>query len=413
MFSCFFLEGNKLCTPTKCEVEMTSDGFNCTGKAFIRIDTSHPMESAILYVPSLLQHSTAGGRSTLRLTKCDIKAMKNSTIVSSETCHLVKTNWHSPNLQLSRISYSMIKSTLEKLILEYGVSQSSKDVLLHIGRIDTGTTLNVQLNFISNLLPSTSFTTSVPTINWYYMTLLPATEISLSIYMKTPDGTDIHSVFAVNTDSTQLNHTVSSSNYITAKLSTHSTSEFNQPPGIGVSLVTKQPIIGVCHTMLMEKPLVVNEQTIFDGIHTVNYMFTPVNEDSEMSLLPAEFVFMVDCSGSMSGSKIQSAAESLLFAIKSLPDTCYFNVIAFGSKFRALFQSSVAVSYKTIEHGVQFANQLKACLGGTELLTPLRRINKKPPEDGLLRNIFLITDGGVPNIQLILQTAIKHRNTTR
>lgn len=418
MFSCFFLEGNnKICTPAKCNVEVTCSGFTCTGKALLRIEASHPINNGVLYVPSLLYHPS-GARTTLRLTKCNIKKA-----TTSESFHLTETNWHSPDIRIGHISYSEIKASLEKVILNYGAAQSSKDVILYIGNIES--TLDIEMNFISILTPSTIITlkpTDKTTIDYYFMAYLPAIETSLSLLMDTPNGTSVCSIRPTNCETSCLTHSLSKTNQVTARLNVSTLKTNNHPPfppqGIQVSLLSRQPILAVCHTTLMEKPLSVNEHTTCDGIDVVDYMFTPVSngyqgESSPISTSPAEFVFMIDCSGSMSGSRIQSAAESVLFAVKSLPDTCHFNVIAFGSKFRMLFQSSMAVSYRTVEHGVQFANQLQACLGGTELLTPLRRINKNPPNEGILRHVFLITDGGVPNIPLILQTAVRHRNTTR
>lgn len=56
--------------------------------------------------------------------------------------------------------------------------------------------------------------------------------------------------------------------------------------------------------------------------------------------ISSEFVFLVDCSGSMSGQSIQKAGECLEFFIKSLLAHCYFNIIRFGSNFEPLLNSS-------------------------------------------------------------------------
>ena len=53
-----------------------------------------------------------------------------------------------------------------------------------------------------------------------------------------------------------------------------------------------------------------------------------------------EAIFLVDCSGSMSGSSMNLAKEALLLFIHSLPVSSYFNVILFGSSHKSLFPKS-------------------------------------------------------------------------
>ena len=53
-----------------------------------------------------------------------------------------------------------------------------------------------------------------------------------------------------------------------------------------------------------------------------------------------EAVFLVDCSGSMSGQSIRLAKEALQVFLHSLPATSFFNIILFGSTFEYLFPES-------------------------------------------------------------------------
>ena len=128
---------------------------------------------------------------------------------------------------------------------------------------------------------------------------------------------------------------------------------------------------------------------------------------------PSEFVFVIDCSGSMSGSNIQSATDMLVMCVKSLPNGCYFNVIAFGSHFRQLFHASEKYSKHTVERAVLFANQLQATLGGTDLLPPLQWIFKKASCDSLPRQLFIVTDGGVTNTQQVINLIKRNKKQAR
>ena len=110
-----------------------------------------------------------------------------------------------------------------------------------------------------------------------------------------------------------------------------------------------------------------------------------------------EFIFLVDRSGSMSGSFIRSASEALVLFLKSLPEDCHFNIYGFGSTFKSLFPSSVPYTQQNLDTATQHVQRLKADLGGTELLPPLKHIFQQPSVVGKDRQIFVLTDGEVSN----------------
>ena len=93
-----------------------------------------------------------------------------------------------------------------------------------------------------------------------------------------------------------------------------------------------------------------------------------------MKCAACEFVFLVDRSGSMRGSYIRSASETLILFLKSIPPGCSFNIIEFGSSHTSLFQESVSYNQENLECAIRHAESLQADLGGTELLSPLKHI---------------------------------------
>ncbi|XP_063061446.1 von Willebrand factor A domain-containing protein 5A-like isoform X1 [Engraulis encrasicolus] len=124
-----------------------------------------------------------------------------------------------------------------------------------------------------------------------------------------------------------------------------------------------------------------------------------------------EFIFVVDRSGSMdckmhSGKdakmRIDSAKDTLLLLLKSLPMGCYFNIYGFGSRFEHFFPKSVEYNQKTMDEALAKVNGMRADMGGTEILQPLKHIYSQPCVPNHPRQIFMFTDGEVGNTKAVL-----------
>ncbi|XP_030621051.1 von Willebrand factor A domain-containing protein 5A-like [Chanos chanos] len=124
-----------------------------------------------------------------------------------------------------------------------------------------------------------------------------------------------------------------------------------------------------------------------------------------------EFVFLVDQSGSMhspmhngkgSQMRIESARDTLLLLLKSLPLGCYFNIYGFGSRYTSFFPKSVQYSQETMDQSLKKVSEMRADLGGTEILEPLKHIYSQPCVPGHPRQLFIFTDGEVSNTKAVL-----------
>lgn len=126
-----------------------------------------------------------------------------------------------------------------------------------------------------------------------------------------------------------------------------------------------------------------------------------------------EFVFLLDRSGSMQGARMKSAMDTLLLLLKSLPMGCYFNIHSFGSSYEHIFPESVEYNQKTMEEALKNVAEMKANLGGTEILKPLKHIYSQPCIPSQPRQLFVFTDGEVGNtkdvINLVKQNSGSHR----
>ena len=102
--------------------------------------------------------------------------------------------------------------------------------------------------------------------------------------------------------------------------------------------------------------------------------FTPNEEDCQRAInhteITNEFIFVVDCSGSMEDeNKIGLARQAMLLFLKSLPVNCHFNIVRFGSSHQALFKEITAVyNEENTQKAEQLTKNMRADLGGTELV---------------------------------------------
>ncbi|XP_006803988.1 von Willebrand factor A domain-containing protein 5A-like, partial [Neolamprologus brichardi] len=134
-----------------------------------------------------------------------------------------------------------------------------------------------------------------------------------------------------------------------------------------------------------------------------------------------EFVFLMDRSGSMEfrnhgfphQTRIQSAKDTLLLLLKSLPMGCYFNIYSFGSKYEHIFPKSVEYSQKTMEEALKKVKKMKANLRGTKILKPLKYIYSQPCIPNQPRQLFVFTDGKVGNTKEVIDLVKKNSDSHR
>lgn len=124
--------------------------------------------------------------------------------------------------------------------------------------------------------------------------------------------------------------------------------------------------------------------------------------ETDMAAAKGEYVFLLDRSGSMGGSRMTKAIEALVLFLQSLPENTYFNVVSFGSNSSLLFNSSAKYCKENLNHAIEKVKKMTADMGGTEIYAPLMNILRSKLIDGYPRQIFLLTDGGVSNTEGVI-----------
>ncbi len=124
----------------------------------------------------------------------------------------------------------------------------------------------------------------------------------------------------------------------------------------------------------------------------------PELESLGQQLLPRDVVFILDVSGSMSGTSIEQARASLIQALGRLQPQDRFNIIWFNDRSERLYPRSMPASINNIQQASRIINSLNAD-GGTVMLPALALALNEQPELSRVRQIIFLTDGNVDNEQ--------------
>ena len=136
--------------------------------------------------------------------------------------------------------------------------------------------------------------------------------------------------------------------------------------------------------------------------YVIQYKYNDMqSDDKQLIIPPAVFIFLLDQSGSMRGSRISIAKKALEIFL-----------IGFGSKFRKYDEVPKEYTKKNIEQTLYQISQLNSNLGGTNIYNPLKNIYEDKIYNNikLKRKIFLLTDGAIENRNKTLEL-IKEKNS--
>jgi len=394
--------------PTSRFIDVKLIGSKGEGKCVLHFDLSQKeYKEILLYVPSYLRYQSGIHYSRVtdvsftcsRRDKCEERTemlFKDRESLKTKVTHKHRT-------------FSKIKSHFRQLVCSkttsYNMYTSNEDCVLRVQEIPASSMLAINLNFLLEVKPTydgksscipvccgwsnrTTFSYSLEYVSPYPVyTVNICSEAAIKWHIHGTERNCVSVFFSSEHDpSTKLEFTV---DYL--------------PKSSPYLLVTSS-----------------NSVECFNGSYSREYhvildhLFVSDHDPRVAQIkFPSEFIFLVDCSGSMCGASIQSAADALMLFIKSLPVSCYFNVVAFGSTYRNLFEDSQKYCKETVERAMTFANKLQASLGGTELLNPLHWILKKPPVGDMPRQIFILTDGAVTNTKAVLREVQKYSHQIR
>jgi len=143
-------------------------------------------------------------------------------------------------------------------------------------------------------------------------------------------------------------------------------------------------------------------------------MVTPPTLEGAAKLLPRELIFVIDNSGSMAGTSIVQAKQSLLYALDRLRAGDKFNLVRFDDTMETLFDTAVDATSENLAIAKNFVSRLDA-QGGTEMLPALKAALKdaSPTDTSRVRQVVFLTDGSVGNEDQLFAEISGHLGRSR
>jgi len=137
---------------------------------------------------------------------------------------------------------------------------------------------------------------------------------------------------------------------------------------------------------------------------TDNYftmMLYPPEDLSHLKRAPMEMIFVLDCSGSMSGYPIETAKGAIKRALKKLEPDDTFQVIRFSSNASQLGPKPVQATPKNIRNAIDYVDKLRGS-GGTQMIEGIKAALDFEHDPHRLRLVSFMTDGYIGNEAQIL-----------
>jgi len=130
-------------------------------------------------------------------------------------------------------------------------------------------------------------------------------------------------------------------------------------------------------------------------------MLYPPENLSHLKRAPMEMIFVLDCSGSMSGKPMALAKRAMTRALKQLQSDDTFQVIRFSNNASQLGPAPIVATVGNIRKGLKYIEQLNGS-GGTQMIEGIKAALDFPHDPRRLRVVSFMTDGYIGNETQIL-----------
>ena len=130
-------------------------------------------------------------------------------------------------------------------------------------------------------------------------------------------------------------------------------------------------------------------------------MLYPPADLRDLARKPMEMVFVLDCSGSMSGEPIAQAKAAVVRALKSMQPDDTFQIIRFSNDASQLGPAPIPATAQNVRHGLEYVESLHGS-GGTMMIEGIKAALDFPHDPRRLRTVTFLTDGYIGNDREII-----------
>jgi len=141
-------------------------------------------------------------------------------------------------------------------------------------------------------------------------------------------------------------------------------------------------------------------------------MLYPPENLSTLQRKPMEMVFVLDCSGSMSGRPIEQAKTAVKRALRHLQPDDTFQIIRFSNDASQLGPAPIPATAKNVRRGLEYLSSLHGS-GGTMMIEGIKAALDFPHDRRRLRVVSFLTDGYIGNEAQILGEVHKRLGASR
>ena len=140
-------------------------------------------------------------------------------------------------------------------------------------------------------------------------------------------------------------------------------------------------------------------------------LYPPENLEA-IKRAPMEMIFVLDCSGSMSGKPIEKAKDAITRALKQLQPNDTFQIIRFSNNASQLGPKPIPATAENINRGLKYVEELQGS-GGTQMIEGIKAALDFEHDSERFRLVSFMTDGYIGNEVEILEAIHQRLGASR